>query len=189
MPELYPFVHEGARANVFVDGENLAMRYGEMLGGVPAPPIMKDWYRPDVAVWVEGLSPPSSNISTRVIRKYYFTSEQGADDKRTQTEEWLKSRGFEIPHVYRRDRDRGSKQVDISLSVEMLMHAMRHHYEVAVLVAGDADYIPLVRAVQAEGKRVHLWFVSNGLAPQLRRAADYFVDLDPYFGFKRFDGA
>lgn len=182
MPDLYPFVHDGARAMVFVDGENLAMRYGEMLGGVPPPQKMESWYRPGVAVWAQELSPPSSNISTRVIRKYYFTSEQGSDERRTEAVDWLKDRGFEIPHVFRRDKERGSKQVDISLTVEMLMHAVRHHYEIAVLVAGDEDYVPLVRVVQAEGKRVHVWFVSNGLAPKLRREADHFVNLDGYFG-------
>jgi uncharacterized LabA/DUF88 family protein len=182
MVELYPFVHDGARAMVFVDGENLAMRYGDMLGGVPPLAKVQGWYRPGVAVWAQELSPSNSSISTRVIRKYYFTSEQGTDEKRTETVDWLKARGFEIPHVFRRDKERGSKQVDISLSVAMLVHAARHHYEIAVLVAGDEDYVPLVRAVQAEGKRVHVWFVSNGLDPKLRREADYFVDLDGYFG-------
>jgi uncharacterized LabA/DUF88 family protein len=64
----------------------------------------------------------------------------------------------------------------------MLTHASRKHYDIAVLVAGDADYVPLVRAVKSEGPRVHVWFVSNGLSPVLRREADYFVNIDGYFG-------
>jgi hypothetical protein len=32
MTDLYPFVIEGARAMVFVDGENLAIRYGGHAG-------------------------------------------------------------------------------------------------------------------------------------------------------------
>jgi uncharacterized LabA/DUF88 family protein len=60
----------------------------------------------------------------------------------------------------------------------MLMHATRKHYDVAVLVAGDEDYVPLVQAVQKEGARVAVWFVSKGLSPALRLAADDFTDLD-----------
>jgi hypothetical protein len=87
--DLYPFVHESARGYVFVDGEDLAMRYGEMLGGVPPPQNMESWYRPDVAVWAQELSPPSGTITSRVIRKYYFTSVQGDEGKRTATVDWL----------------------------------------------------------------------------------------------------
>lgn len=181
MDELHPNVFNGARAMVFVDGENLAMRYEAMLGGVPPETRMQGWFRPGVAVWEQRLNPTISN-ATSIIRKNYFTSEQGTDDKRTETVDWLKSRGFERAHVFRRDKNGRSKQVDISLSVEMLVHATRRHYDIAVLVAGDEDYVPLVRAVQAEGAKVHVWFVSNGLAPKLRREADYFVNLDGYFG-------
>jgi uncharacterized LabA/DUF88 family protein len=180
---LYPHIFPGAKAMVFVDGENLAIRYGKMLGGVPPPPKMQSWYKPDVAVWTQDLNPdPNSLPGTRVTRKYYFTSEQGADETRAETVDWLKGRGFEIPRVFRRDKVRGSKRVDISLSVAMLTHATRHHYDIAVLVAGDEDFVPLVNAVQAEGVRVHLWALSDGLASSLRREADYFVNLDGFFG-------
>lgn len=119
---------------------------------------------------------------TRVIRKHYYTSQQGDDSVRIESEEWLKGRGFEMPRVFRRDKTRRSKQVDISLTTEMLLHASRKHYDIAVLVAGDEDYVPLVRAVKGEGARVHVWFVSNGLSSHLRRESDYFVNLDGYFG-------
>jgi uncharacterized LabA/DUF88 family protein len=62
----------------------------------------------------------------------------------------------------------------------MLLHAAREHYDIAVLVAVDEDYVPLVRAVKSEGARVHVWFLSHGLNPVLRDESDYFVDLDEY---------
>lgn len=49
--------------------------------------------------------------------------------------------------MFKKSKTRGSKQVDISLSVDMLMHANRKNYVVAVLVAGDEDYAPLVDTV------------------------------------------
>jgi hypothetical protein len=180
--ELFPFVTDGARAMVFVDGENLAMRYGAMLGGVPPPEYMTAWYKPDVAVWAQSLNPPYNQVATKTIRRYYFTSEQGTDEKRTETVDWLKSRGFQVCRVFRRDNNRRSKQVDISLCVDMLTHAMLHHYDVAVLVAGDEDYVPLVNAVQGAGKLVYVWALSSGLDRKLAREADRFVNLDPFFG-------
>ena len=60
----------------------------------------------------------------------------------------------------------------------MLSHAFRKNYDIAVLVAGDEDYVPLVKAVMSEGRRVVIWFLSDGLSPKLVDAADHFFDLD-----------
>ena len=60
MVDLYPFVIESARAMVFVDGENLAIRYGKALkelGGLEKPGVL---CLPNVAVWCPQLSPPST---------------------------------------------------------------------------------------------------------------------------------
>jgi uncharacterized LabA/DUF88 family protein len=47
----------------------------------------------------------------------------------------------------------------------------------AILVAGDEDYIPLVKAVMSEGRRVVLWFVEDGLSPKLVNAVDHYFDF------------
>ena len=73
---------------------------------------------------------------------------------------------------------RDPKRVDISLSVDMLSLAHTASYDAAVLVAGDGDYVPLVDAVEAQGRQVFVWFVSSGLSPALKRRADYFFNLD-----------
>lgn len=59
----------------------------------------------------------------------------------------------------------------------MLSHAYRRNYDLAVLVAGDEDYVPLVEAATAEGARVVLWFLRSGLSRKLERAVDHFFDL------------
>ncbi len=181
MSELYPFVIEGARTMVFVDGENLAIRYGNTLNQLGATPKVGVSHRPNIAVWSQQLSPNSMNLSgTRVIRKHYYTSVQGDDRTVQDTAEWLKEQGFEAPRVFKKNKVKGSKQVDISLATDMLLHASRKHYQIAVLVAGDEDYVPLVRAVKAEGARVYIWFLRDGLSPQLRYESDYFVDLQDF---------
>lgn len=159
---------------VFVDGENLAIRYGHALGGVsPLPHVA---YRKDVYVWSSLLN-MERHATCDTVRRHYYTSTTGSSEERECVREELSKLGLETPRVFQRHKQRGSKQVDISLCVDMLTHAHRKNYDVAVLVAGDEDYVPLVEAVAAEGRRVCLWFLEDGLNPVLRNSADYFYDL------------
>ena len=65
-------------------------------------------------------------------------------------------------------KGRPSKGVDIALTCDMLSHASHDNYDVAVLIAGDGDYVPLVDEVKRLGKLVHLvFFQSTGLNPKL----------------------
>ncbi|MBI2870377.1 MAG: NYN domain-containing protein [Candidatus Omnitrophica bacterium] len=162
-------------AMVFVDGENLAIRYGAILKSKGAPPAPHVQYKPDIYVWSAGVN--TVCLRGRVIRKYFYTSVQGDDDRLVAVTDALKAAGLEAPHVFKKSKGRPTKRVDISLATHMLLHASRKNYDIAVLVAGDEDYVPLVEAVKTEGRRVFLWFVSDGLSPVLRRAADHYADL------------
>jgi uncharacterized LabA/DUF88 family protein len=177
MIELIPYTCDLARAMIFVDGENLAIRYGNMLKQQKRarPDIV---YAPNVFVWSKSLNPKQNTPA--VMRKYYYTAVQGDHPTINDIEKQLKNVGIETPRVYKKNRDKGSKQVDITLATDMLLHATRKHYDVAVLVAGDEDYVPLVKAVQGEGARVVVWFISNGISPALYMAADFYVNLDEF---------
>lgn len=179
---LLPFTCDNARAMYFVDGENLAIRYGAAIKELDASPRHGTIHLPDILVWNPILN-RQSHETPYVMRKYYYTSVQGDETKIKDAAAQLKHLGIDTPRVFKRHRDKGSKQVDITLATDMLLHATRKHYEVAVLVAGDEDYIPLVHAVQREGARVSVWFVSKGMNPALKMTADHFVDLDEYLFF------
>ena len=192
MDELYPRIYSETRTMLFVDGENFVMRYGQMHDArvketrdEPVTPLGVNnagvWFERDKALWAQQLNPPPGG-HVRMVRRYFYTSAPGDDPARVAVAQWLKDRGFEAPRVFHRDKERGSKQVDISLTTDMLTHAHRKHYNVAILVTGDEDYVPLVRAVQGEGARVHLWAFSKGLSPKLKMEADHFACLDGYFG-------
>ncbi len=173
MPNLIPYIMDMAKAMYFIDGENLAIRYGAYLkeSGFRQASLVD--YEPNVFVW----SPQLNDDHNGVIRKHYYTCVQNDGVKTQQIEERLKALGIEAPRIFPKDKKKGSKRVDISLATDMLIHATRRHYDIAVLVAGDEDYVPLVRAVQAEGARVHVWFLSNGMSPALKHAADSYLDI------------
>lgn len=162
-------------AMVFVDGENLAIRYGNLLKANNAKAPGHVFYQPDTFVWSMGIN----NVCLKggVIRKHYYTSIVGDDQLLAETEKKLKAAGIETPNVFKKTKTRGSKRVDISLAADMLTHASRRNYEIAILVAGDEDYVPLVEAVKIEGRRVFIWFVEDGLSPVLRHSADRYSDL------------
>jgi uncharacterized LabA/DUF88 family protein len=178
MAQLIPFIADLTRAMTFVDGENFAIRFGNLLKTKNLKPGSRiNCYLPGVAVWCREFN--NAQGGANVLRKHYYTSVQGSDADIQSVAEQLKAAGIEAPRVFRKDKQRGSKRVDISLATDMLFHATQDHYEVAVLIAGDEDYVPLVRAVQNQGKLVHVWFIHDGLSPALKHTADYFVDLEP----------
>ena len=94
--------------------------------------------------------------------------------------ETLKSIGIEAPRVFKKTKGRRSKRIDISLATDMLSHAHRGNYDIAILVAGDEDYVPLVEAVMAEGCRVVLWFLEDGLSPALKLKVDHYFDIGTF---------
>lgn len=159
---------------VFIDGENLAIRWKHQLGNASAPSHVE--HVPNVFVWSPYLN-MRQHIYCSIIRRHYYTSAPGDIKVRDSYIDQLKSLGIEAPYVFPRTKSRGSKRVDITLSVEMLAHAYQKNYDAAVLVAGDEDYVPLVDAIKGAGRRVFLWFFEDGLSYTLRRSSDYYFDI------------
>jgi len=175
---------------MFVDGENLTIRAQQLIEGHPDESvrgILKqcDYHLRDVFLWfpkqngrydlfedeITVLRPYSS-------RSYYYTSCIGDEGKRRGVRKSLYSLYFH-GEVFRRDKGtHRSKGVDIALAKDFLSHAFLDNYDVAVLVAGDADYIPLVQEVKRLGKTVFLASVSSGLSEDLKLEADLFLSLD-----------
>jgi uncharacterized LabA/DUF88 family protein len=163
------------RFMIFIDGENLSMRFGAHLAG--ASPADHITYKKDVFVWTKCLMNYYATILPKCLRTYYYTS-MGQDDlEKGLLLKQMKDMGIESPRIFHRPKSGRSKQVDISLATEMLSHAYGNHFDFAVLVAGDADYIPLVNAVKSQGKRVYLWFIENGLSEELRNECDHFFNM------------
>jgi uncharacterized LabA/DUF88 family protein len=88
--------------------------------------------------------------------------------------------GIEAPRVFQKRKGERRKRVDVSLATDMLLHASRKHYDVAVLVTGDQDFVPLVEAVQGEGAIVWLWSIASGSSDDLRHAVDGSTDITGY---------
>jgi uncharacterized LabA/DUF88 family protein len=70
--------------------------------------------------------------------------------------------------------------------VDMLTGAFHHTFSVAVLVAGDADFVPVVNEVRRIGVMVVVAADGSSVADDLRRAADRFMPIGPRLGVAYF---
>ena len=71
------------------------------------------------------------------------------------------------------------KEVDVAMACEMVVHAMKNNYDVAIVVSGDRDFIPAIQHVQAAGKRVEVAAFRDtiGNREAIRRFADEYYEL------------
>jgi uncharacterized LabA/DUF88 family protein len=181
---------------LFVDGENFAKRGQDVLSAARIKPDATAWLK-DIYLWLPGTGargpffsywtfhssrdpgppPPRAHSATRA---YYYTSMpfESADEVKAARLA-LRDLGFE-PRVFQRLKGK-SKAVDLALATDVLTLAGESQYEVAVIFAGDGDYVPVVEAVKRLGKHVVVcFFADSGMSDELRIAADDFVDLSPY---------
>ena len=71
------------------------------------------------------------------------------------------------------------KGVDILLATDMLTHNFKNNYDVAVLVAGDNDYVGAIQSVKDNGKNVEVaLFGKERTSLQLRTVADRVITIN-----------
>jgi uncharacterized LabA/DUF88 family protein len=70
------------------------------------------------------------------------------------------------------------KGVDTLIAIDMLSKAYENHYDVAVLVSGDEDFLDLVKAVKNTGKQVFGAFFERSISSDLKDSFDKKFDLE-----------
>ena len=101
-----PFLPTGPRVPtmVFVDGENLAKRYRDLMKQRDMLVHLKSsqWYKPDVFLWSEILNELCNDVGA--LRKHYYTSSVGSPEDLRVIEDQLKAAGIEAPYVFKRPK-------------------------------------------------------------------------------------
>lgn len=87
--------------------------------------------------------------------------------------------GFGTLRGKTRRRPQRQKGVDTLIAVDMLTNAFDRNYATALLVAGDADFVPVVDEVKRRGPRVIVAAEERSISPDLMRTADRFIALHP----------
>ncbi len=179
----------GKRWMLFVDGENFTIRSKKLAKKKNVELRKGEFYEPDVFVWIPNqkatvlLPNVGLNLQSQAVRSYYYTNVKGDNANINKVRESLWNLGFH-PEVFKKDRpDQKAKGVDITLTKDMLSHAYLDNYDVAVLLSGDGDYVPLLNEVKRLGKQVCVAFFTGdfGLIKELKLASDSFANIQKEF--------
>ena len=127
---------------------------------------------------------------------YYCAIPENPSQKQIDFHRMLKYLGFRVvPKTLKTRIDESGKVihvekgVDVALVTEMLSMAFKNAYDVAILVAGDVDYVGAVEEIKSMGKRVEIATFEHDpnkneklISPDLQMSADLFTPLESIKG-------
>ena len=178
---------------IFVDGENLSMRYQEMIkaGRTPAPDnlVIENCF-----VWNNRIL---QDHQWKIKRLSYYTSVIGDDDKVNEVRQQISSTVFTcfrgmgaskmpqtgqlVPFVSKKSsRSRKESVCDIAIAVDVMRACYRDHADTVWLFSGDGDFIQLFQEVLHSGKKAYASALSSGLNSEIPFVVDEFLLLDKY---------
>jgi uncharacterized LabA/DUF88 family protein len=175
---------------VFVDGENLVMRYQAMLalGYESTDSVI---HEPGFFVWHPKIS---TNTLLNIVRVLYYTSVVGDENKITEAKKRIAQVNYQFdaysfqgsaqiyPCVFKKlAQSKKTRSVDINIVIDIMRYAYSDAIDQIYLISGDGDYLTLIHEVMRRGKQVMVGALSSGLNHALVHNVDEFVDLDNFF--------
>jgi uncharacterized protein (TIGR00288 family) len=158
---------------VFADMENLAIRsksYPQIATQTHWTGLAETW------IWSDSIH-EMLRMWGNVVRTFAFTTASGDPDAISAIVSAMKRTSISAPEVFKKTGGK-SKKVDIALASQMLRQAFLGNFDTAVLMTGDGDFTPVVKAIQDMGKGVVVLAFSDGVSPELATAADECYSLD-----------
>ncbi|MFI1585526.1 NYN domain-containing protein [Embleya sp. NPDC020630] len=169
-------------SNVWIEGQRLsAVRKGDAVSTADAMhrKITDMTWGYDFGKLYELACPPSAQVGRSIL----FGSRPPANDSL-----WDRARneGFEV-EVFDRNAANKEKEVDVSLATTMMEDSYEHmraaRGDMAVLIAGDRDYVPTVNSLKKRNLKVRVVFWEHAVARALQETATEFIGLDPAFEY------
>ncbi len=121
---------------------------------------------------------------TRVT--YYDGRPEADEEKKHLAEYWDAVQKLSVTHlgfgtVRRGGRRRGPEQkgVDTLIAVDMVVGAFTKIFDMAILIAGDGDFVPVLEEVGRRGIITVVGGHTSSVSDDLLRACDLFVPIDP----------
>jgi uncharacterized LabA/DUF88 family protein len=78
-------------------------------------------------------------------------------------------------------RKEGEKGVDVGIAVDAIAKA--NNYDVAILLSGDADFIPVVCHLKDNLKYVYQFSIAQGIPPRIQYLSAFLKDVADVFGY------
>ena len=103
-------------------------------------------------------------------------------EKKRWYEELNKRSGYVIKTSFDKIAPSGvvEKKVDIKIAIDIISLAYEKAYDIAVLVSGDGDFVPVVKKVKELDKGMEVWAfrysMANALKEELGQENIYYID-------------
>lgn len=182
------------RTFVFVDGENLVMRYQAMVAA-GARAKAKVIHIPDVFVWHPEITTWSC---MDIVRVTYYTSTTGDQKRLSELRAQVADVTFDynydpsddvqsgmaqlVPKIFHKSaRSQKTRNVDINIVIDVMRTAHLDSANLLYIISGDGDYLPLVEEAARHGKEIWMSAFSSGLNEKLCSSVDLFHSLDEFF--------
>ncbi|MEA3294383.1 MAG: NYN domain-containing protein [Euryarchaeota archaeon] len=115
-----------------------------------------------------------------LIRAYFYEGIDPEDESKRSFHSALQKQGFHIEsrHLLKRNGGFQEKGIDVMLTTELLTHAFKDNFDVAVIMSGDQDYIVALNEVKREGKKIVLASFKNSFSKDIQEIADEVIFID-----------
>jgi len=111
------------------------------------------------------------------IRAYAYTGLDPENENQRQFQSFLARNSYRV--VSKDIRKYGDGKVKANLDIELVVDLMKtaRNVDIAVVVSGDGDFAPAIRAVQEMGVRVEVISFRGNTSSDLIEVADQFTDI------------
>jgi uncharacterized LabA/DUF88 family protein len=119
----------------------------------------------------------SATAGRDFVRAYAYTGLDPDNDNQLAFHKFLRNSGYKV--VSKDIRKYGDGRIKANLDIELVVDMMRiaQHIDIAVVVSGDGDFAPAIRAVQQLGVRVEVISFKGNTSSDLFEVADVFHEI------------
>jgi uncharacterized LabA/DUF88 family protein len=120
-----------------------------------------------------------------LIRAYAYSGLDPENENQRKFIDFLAKNGYRV--VHKDIRKFGDGRVKANLDIELVvdLFRLRDRMDIAVIVSGDGDFAPAIRALQDEGVRCEVISFRPNTSSDLIAVADEFIDIMKVIGIGR----
>jgi uncharacterized LabA/DUF88 family protein len=119
----------------------------------------------------------SAGAGRDLVRAYAYTGLDPDNENQRNFHDFLRRHGYKV--VSKDIRKYGDGKVKANLDIELVVDMMKtaRNLDIAIVVSGDGDFAPAIRAVQEMGVRVEVISFRGNTSSDLIEVADLFTDI------------
>ncbi|MHB8459763.1 MAG: LabA-like NYN domain-containing protein [Candidatus Limnocylindrales bacterium] len=119
----------------------------------------------------------SATAGRDLVRAYAYTGLDPDNENQRNFHDFLRRHGYKV--VSKDIRKYGDGKVKANLDIELVVDMMKtaRNLDIAIVVSGDGDFAPAIRAVQEMGVRCEVISFRGNTSSDLIEVADLFTDI------------